>query len=96
MFVLLSDKEQFAEYKKLLDILGNYDFDHVGKPESFPCLVKRTSYCEPNIDAPYTYYHAFVYKGENKCETCGHITVGFGENSYEDWHDLRQRLHDEM
>ena len=96
MFILLHDKEQFEAYKKLLDILGSYDFDHVGKPESFPCLVKRTNYCEPDIDAPYTYYHVFVYKGENKCVTCGHVTSGFGDNAFENWCDLLQRLKDEV
>lgn len=88
MNVLLDNKEDWKEYQNLLCILGRYDYDFLSKPVEYPCIVMSTIPFEPNIDAPYSYNHSFVYRGKNFCPTCGQKTSDWGNIQFLDINDF--------
>lgn len=94
--VLLRDKEDFRTYQNLLDTVGNYSYDHTGKPVSYPCVVMGSCFFEPDADAPYTYFHVFKYPSSSKCSHCGHVEVGYGELQYTEMNDVLQEIRDSI
>ena len=69
---LLLSKEDFHWYKAGIDAGGKYAYKHIGEPEKYPCVVESEFRDDPN--GPYTYTHEFVYRQDEKCEKCGHMS----------------------
>ncbi len=58
--MIIKNKEEFEEMKKILD--QNYKHDHFGTPEKYPCKLIESKWYE-NIDSldPDYYIHDFSY-----------------------------------
>ena len=69
----LRSTKDFEWYKTSLDAKAKHHHNHYGKPEKFPCKVESEwEYCENGSDI---YNHRFVYQQDVVCESCGHKTI---------------------